>query len=244
VFDAEASGLPAPACFLFDRQRQLVAKLPAGSAVEDAPSIVRRNVRPLAESPRPSVVSGVAYLPILARPRLLIVGGGHIGKAVAELASGLEFDIWVLDDRPEFVDQRRFPQAERRLCGDMDAVLPGVDITAETYCLIVTRGHQHDEDALCQLAGRGARYVGMIGSQRKIKLVFENLLRRGVPREALEDVYAPVGIDIGSQSVPEIAVSICAELIAHRNCGGRVPGRRGRNAVASNFRGGGSSSPP
>jgi xanthine dehydrogenase accessory factor len=103
--------------------------------------------------------------------------------------------------------------------------LPELPITSDTYCLIVTRGHNHDEEALYHLADRGARYVGMIGSKRKIKLIFDDLLAEGVRPEALAQVHAPVGIDIGSQTVPEIAVSILAELIAHRNCGGQVPGR-------------------
>jgi xanthine dehydrogenase accessory factor len=101
-----------------------------------------------------------------------------------------------------------------------------LEITPNTYCLIVTRGHNHDEQALYALAERGARYVGMIGSKRKIKLIFDDLLHEGVPAEALAKVYAPVGIDIGSQTVPEIAVSILAELVAHRNLGGIVPGRQ------------------
>jgi xanthine dehydrogenase accessory factor len=85
--------------------------------------------------------------------------------------------------------------------------------------IIVTRGHNHDEEALYHLAETKARYVGMIGSRRKIRLIFEDLLREGISRDALEAVHAPLGFDIGSQTVPEIAVSIVAELIAHRNLG-------------------------
>ena len=167
---------------------------------------------------------GVANQPRLSRCRLLIVGGGHVGKAVADLAADLEFDVWVVDDREEFVAAERFPRAARRLSGDIATTLKNLDITPDTYCLIVTRGHSHDQEALFHLAQRGARYVGLIGSKRKIHMIFDNLENRGVPRAALEQVYAPLGIDIGSQTVPEIAVSICAELIAHRNSG-QVPGR-------------------
>jgi xanthine dehydrogenase accessory factor len=104
-------------------------------------------------------------------------------------------------------------------------VLSTIEVTPDTYCLIVTRGHNHDEKALYYLADRGARYVGMIGSGRKIKMIFEDLLAEGVDQQVLQNVFAPVGIDIGSQTVPEIAISITAELIAHRNLGGRVPDR-------------------
>ncbi len=132
----------------------------------------------------------------------------------------------MVDDREEYVEESRFPRAQRRISGDMDQILANLDITADTYCLIVTRGHQHDQRALFHLADRQARYVGMIGSKRKIRLILDNLLDEGVSADALDRVYAPLGIDIGSQTVPEIAVSICAELIAHRNRDGDVPGRK------------------
>ena len=98
-------------------------------------------------------------------------------------------------------------------------------ITPHTYCLIVTRGHNHDQRALYHLADRGARYVGLIGSRRKIKLIFDDLLDAGISAEALNNVHAPLGINIGSQTVAEIAVSICAELVSHRNRDGFIPGR-------------------
>ena len=93
------------------------------------------------------------------------------------------------------------------------------EITPATYCLVVTRGHAHDEEALYHLATTAAGYVGMIGSKRKIKLIYEDLLARGVAEETLTRVHAPLGFDIGSQTVPEIAISIVAELIARRNLG-------------------------
>ena len=153
------------------------------------------------------------------------MGGGHIGKAVADLAADLDFEIWIADDRESYITKQRFPRVERRIVGPFSEVLPELEITAQTYCLIVTRGHNHDQEALYRLVDRGARYVGMIGSRRKIRKIFEDLADEGVSTEALEQVFAPVGIDIGSQTVAEIAVSIVAELIAHRNCDGRIPGR-------------------
>jgi xanthine dehydrogenase accessory factor len=221
VFDGEASGLDAAASYLFDAAGQFVAGL------RSEPSAVPRlqdQLRPLSHRPRPYVAHGVAYLPMLPRCRLVIVGGGHVGKAVADLAAELDFDVWIIDDRPEFVAAERFPRAEKRLSGPIDRVLPDLEVRPDTYCLIVTRGHNHDQEALFHLVDRGARYVGLIGSHRKIKLIFDNLAASGVSREALAKVYAPLGIDIGSQTVPEIAVSICAELVAHRNLG-QVPGR-------------------
>jgi xanthine dehydrogenase accessory factor len=165
------------------------------------------------------VQTGIALLPTLPRCRLIIVGGGHVGLAVARLAHDLDFTVWIIDDREEYISTDRFPFAERRLAGKMSEVLPNLEVSADTYCLIVTRGHNHDEEALYHLVNRGARYVGMIGSKRKIRLIFDDLLAEGVPAELLDKVYAPVGLSIGSQSVAEIAVSIAAQLVSHRNLG-------------------------
>jgi xanthine dehydrogenase accessory factor len=177
-------------------------------------------------------VRGVAYLPVHPRCRLVIVGAGHVGKAVADLAADLDFDVWIVDDREEYVSPSRFPRAEKRIAGRIEDVLPALEITADTYCLIVTRGHNHDEEALYLLAERGARYVGMIGSRRKIRMIFDDLLNEGISQESLEKVHAPLGIDIGSQTVPEIAISICAELVSHRNRDGVVPGRPEKISLA------------
>jgi xanthine dehydrogenase accessory factor len=225
VFDADASGLEPTASFLFDDESRLVAALRADRETASVSETVQRHMQPVHERPRPYAAGGIAFLPLLPRCRLLIVGGGHVGKAVAELAADLDFDVWVADDRPEYVSTDRFPRAQQRIAGNLAEVLPAVDVSPNTYCLIVTRGHNHDEEALYHLVNRGARYVGLIGSRRKIKLIFDDLLNEGVSAEELAKVYAPLGIDIGSQTVTEIAVSICAELVAHRNRGGVVPGR-------------------
>jgi xanthine dehydrogenase accessory factor len=209
---------PVGSRYLFDASDSLVAQVAAGPV----PPGVVRNLPPLAARPRASAHRGVAYLPVLPRIRLLIVGGGHVGQAVARLAAEVDFDVWVLDDRERYASRDRFPAARRLLVGDIGAKLQELvreGIDASTYCLIVTRGHAHDEEALYHLATTPAGYVGMIGSKRKIKLIFEDLDARGIPQEALGRVHAPLGLAIGSQTVPEIAVSIVAELIACRNLG-------------------------
>jgi xanthine dehydrogenase accessory factor len=225
VFDSGKSELASPACYLFDAQERLIAAdLQANR--QAAPPEVVEGLPPLAERPRPRAEHGIAYLPVLPRCRMLIVGGGHIGQAVGNWACDLGFDVWVVDDREEYVSPARFPRAERLICGEIGPTLKNLEIAPDTYCIIVTRGHNHDEEALFHLVNRQARYVGLIGSRRKIKLIFDDLEAEGVSPEALAKVYAPLGIDIGSQTVPEIAVSILAELISHRNLNGQVPGRR------------------
>jgi len=225
VFDGESSGLSISSAYLLDDAGHPLAALRTTSDNCDLPEVVSQNLRDLSQRPRAYAVQGVSFLPILPRCRLVIVGGGHVGKAVAEMAVDLEFDVWIVDDRAEYVSTDRFPRVQQRIAGKIGDVLPELEITADTYCLIITRGHNHDEEALFHLAERGASYVGMIGSRRKIKMIFDDLLNEGISQEALSRVYAPLGIDIGSQTVPEIAVSICAELVSHRNRGGVVPGR-------------------
>jgi xanthine dehydrogenase accessory factor len=211
---------PVGSRYLFDVQGKLVDQV----GETPLPELVRQGLIPLEKRPKPWHQHGVAYLPILPRITLLIVGGGHVGQAVAKLGAEVDFDIWVLDDRDAYANATRFPTARRHLVGDIGQQLQALapDITPSIYALIVTRGHAHDEEALYHLANTRAGYVGMIGSKRKIKLIYEDLLARGIAQPALDRVHAPLGFDIGSQTVPEIAVSILAELIACRNRGATI----------------------
>jgi xanthine dehydrogenase accessory factor len=214
---APAFGLVAGDRFLFNANGNLIAQTTDAALPPEVPQALV----PLTQRPAPFSRHGIAYLPILPRITLLIVGAGHVGQAVARLAEQVDFDVWVLDDRASYANRERFPSAQRLLLGDIGPTLQQLapTLTPSTYCLIVTRGHNHDEEALYHLAATRAGYVGMIGSKRKIKLIFEDLLAKGVTKEMLARVHAPLGLPIGSQTVGEIAVSIVAELIAHRNLG-------------------------
>ena len=181
--------------------------------------VVGPRVGSLDDRPRPSLVGGLALLPTLPRVRLVIVGAGHVGQAVGALAAQADFDVWVVDDRRQYANSERFPAADRFIVGPFEETLPALEVDARTYALIVTRGHGHDQEALGYLAPTVAPYVGLIGSRRKIRMIFEALREAGVSEEALGRVSAPVGVEIGSESVVEIAVSIVAELIARRNLG-------------------------
>ncbi len=174
-------------------------------------------VRPLRERPRPYQEAGIAYLPVLQRCKLLIVGAGHVGQKVAELAAQVDFEVTVVDDREDYCNPERLPGASTCLAGPIEQLLEEYPVDHRTYCLIVTRGHNHDEQALFKLIDRDAAFLGMIGSRRKIRLIFDDLRREGIAEESLERVHAPVGLDIGSQTVPEIAISIVSQLIAARN---------------------------
>ena len=217
VVIGESAGLPQGDRYLFDAAGVPVVHL----ADQPAWVAVAAHLAPVTIHPKPATRQGIAYLPAAPRVTLLLVGGGHVGQAVAKLASDVGFDIWVLDDRDRFVGPERFPTARRRMVGDIGAVLNdlGPTLIPSTFAVILTRGHSHDEEALYHLAGTACGYVGMIGSKRKIRMIFEDLEAKGISSEVLARVHAPLGFDIGSQTVPEIAVSIVAELIACRNLG-------------------------
>jgi len=157
--------------------------------------------------------------PVVPKPLLLIAGGGHVGQALARQASLVGFDVTVIDERSEFTDPALFPEGTRTCCGDM-ANQTAKLIDDDTYVVIVTRGHKLDAEVLeacihCQTA-----YIGMIGSKRKVALMREHFIESGLATEAEFDrVFTPVGLDIGAITVPEIAASITAELIAVRRKG-------------------------
>lgn len=149
-------------------------------------------------------------------PTLLIAGAGHVGAAVAKLAIPLDFRTVVIDDRADLMGTSRLPPPIETQVGDIAGGLLAWPIDGNTYVVIVTRGHQHDEEALHAVINSPARYLGLIGSRRKIKLIFDDLVELGVDRAKLDKVHSPIGLDIQAMTVPEIAVSIAAELIQVR----------------------------
>ncbi|MHC4741577.1 MAG: XdhC family protein [Planctomycetota bacterium] len=158
--------------------------------------------------------------PIFPKPLLLIVGGGHIGQSLARQAKEVGFDITVLDDRSQFAQPELFPEGISTLCGRIGDEISRFPIESDTYIVIVTWGHQHDAEALEACIHSKAAYVGMIGSKRKIALIRKDFIDSVIATaEQFDRVFAPIGVDIGSVTVPEIAASIVAELIAVRRRG-------------------------
>lgn len=158
--------------------------------------------------------------PVAAKPLLVIVGGGHVGQAVAVQASLVGFDVLVIDDRAEYTAAERYPQGVATRCGPVAAEIARLPVADQTYFVIVTRGHRQDGEALAACLARPAAYVGMIGSRRKVALMRERFLESGqATAEQLAAVYAPIGLDIAAETVPEIAASIVAQLIAVRRRG-------------------------
>ncbi len=154
--------------------------------------------------------------PILPDPTLYIFGAGHVGRCVAEVARTLGFKIAIADDRIKYASRERFPYAEAIYVDEWEAIFRKLPVNDSSYLLIATRGHRFDLACLRFSLGTPARYIGLLGSRRKTKLLYDTLEKEGIDPESFSRVYAPVGIEIGSETPEEIAVSIAAELVAVR----------------------------
>lgn len=173
--------------------------------------------------------------PVPGLQDLIIFGGGHVSRYVSQSAAMAGFRVTVVDDRPEYANARRFPEAHRTLAMGFDSSWDQIQVNPSTSIVIVTRGHKFDERILERAVRTPARYIGMIGSRRKVISTYTHLVERGVPRELLRDVHAPIGLDIGAVTAEEIGISIAAELVAVRR-GFSVPGAAKSRTVAEFFR--------
>jgi len=162
------------------------------------------------------------FEPGVLTPQIIILGGGHIAIPLVKMASILGYSTVVVDDRPSFASVARFPEADQVICSDFGSFLKGLEAGAQTFIVIVTRGHRHDLECLRETINQPAAYIGMIGSLRKVKGVVKQLELEGVPGERLREVYSPIGLDIGAETPEEIAVSIMAEIVNVWR-GGKIP---------------------
>lgn len=168
----------------------------------------------------PDGTSGEYVRLFVPHQRLILLGGGHIAEALCPLAARLDFEVTVADDRQEFANGERFPDAVRTVSGDYETLIPELGITRYDFAAVMTRGHSFDSLCLCRiLEGAMPHYLGMVGSARKVALVMELLEKEGYNRELLNRVEAPIGLKIGARTPAEIAVSILAQLIQYRNRG-------------------------
>lgn len=149
---------------------------------------------------------------------LYCFGAGHVAVPTAHLAALVGFRVVVIDDRPEYANVERFPEANEIIVNkDFHNALDGLEINEDSFIVIVTRGHQYDRSVLEQSLKTSAGYIGMISSRRKRETIYEALIAQGVRKEQLEQVHSPIGVDIGGETPEEIAVSIVAELIKMRS---------------------------
>jgi xanthine dehydrogenase accessory factor len=154
--------------------------------------------------------------PVLPQPRAFIFGAGHISKSLSKVASLAGFATVVIDDREAFANRERFPEADEVHAGEYEELFPQLNVNETGYIIIVTRGHRDDMRVLKWALSTPARYIAMIGSKRKVISVRNELEKEGIPREAFDRLFAPMGLDIGAVSPEEIAISVTAEMIAVR----------------------------
>ncbi len=167
--------------------------------------------------------------PVEPAPDVYVFGAGHVGASLVRMAHEAGFRVHVVDDREKFAGAELFPDGVEAIVDEPPAWIDAHPLPPSAFAVVVTRGHRHDLSTLRALVARDLRYVGLIGSRAKVRRVFDALLEEGVPATALTRVHAPIGLDLGGVTPPEIAVSILAELIAVRY--GRLA--EGRGAVSS-----------
>jgi xanthine dehydrogenase accessory factor len=154
--------------------------------------------------------------PVVGHPGLIIFGGGHVSKYISRAAATAGFRVTIVDDRKEYANSQRFPEASQTLVVEFSEAFRQLTIKPSTYIVIVTRGHRFDEQVLEQAIGTPARYIGMIGSKRKVLRTYEHLVERGISVNLFKRVHAPMGLDIGAVTAEEIGISVVAQLIQVR----------------------------
>jgi xanthine dehydrogenase accessory factor len=155
--------------------------------------------------------------PVFPLPRLVIAGAGHIGRALSHLGSLLDFEVTVIDDRKEYANPKNLPDADHLIVKDIGTAMKEVKKDKNTYIAIVTRGHNHDSDALRPCIDSEAAYVGMMGSKTKVAKMHEDFIKnKWATEEEWQKINTPIGLEIGSKTIEEIAVSIAAELVQLR----------------------------
>jgi xanthine dehydrogenase accessory factor len=154
--------------------------------------------------------------PVIPQPRAFIFGGGHVSKSISKVATLAGFSTSIIDNREAFANKERFPEAEATYAEEYEEVFPKLPVNSSSYLIIVTRGHRDDMRVLRWAVNTPAKYIAMIGSKRKTISVVHELEKEGIPREAFEKVFAPMGLEIGAEMPEEIAISVVAEMIAVR----------------------------
>jgi xanthine dehydrogenase accessory factor len=154
--------------------------------------------------------------PVIPQPHAFIFGGGHVSKSISKVATIAGFSTVIVDNREAFANAERFPEAEATYAEEYEEVFPKLPVNSTSYLIIVTRGHRDDMRVLRWAVNTPAKYIAMIGSKRKTISVVHELEKEGIPREAFEKVFAPMGLEIGAETPEEIAISVVAEMIAAR----------------------------
>lgn len=159
---------------------------------------------------------GLVIEPLHTASVLYLFGAGHVSQYIAKIARMVDFSVTVIDDRPEFANKERFPDADEVVVDAFEKVFDRLVFTGREFVVIVTRGHQHDANVLLEALQKQTRYTGMIGSKRKVEMIFEHMKKSGFNEDTIAKVYAPIGLSIHAETPQEIAVSIVSEMIKVR----------------------------
>jgi xanthine dehydrogenase accessory factor len=202
--------------------KNISSQISADAVIAATEMLTRRNPDEFREMILPGSIEGEEKLvfleSVVPMPQLIIAGAGHVGKALTHLGKLLDFEVIVWEDRTEFANKNNLPEADKILCGTLNETLGNMNIDRDSFIVIVTRGHKNDADVLRKFIGSKAGYIGMIGSRRKIVQVRESFLKNSwATIDQWEKIFTPIGLEIGSKTVQEIAVSIAAQLIQVRN---------------------------
>ncbi|HXG52215.1 MAG TPA: XdhC/CoxI family protein [candidate division Zixibacteria bacterium] len=235
VIEVEGDGRVAPGAKCLVRDGRVVAETIGEpgivrSIVAEADVHLRAEKSKLVELAVPETAGRlhVFFEVMPAPPKLVVVGAGHIALPLVRMAKILDFYVIVIDDRLLYANRERFPDADEVLVGDMARMLKEMTITPSTYIVLITRGHKYDEPCLREIIHSPARYIGMIGSRRRIKACFQRFRdEEKIAEEVIQRVYAPIGLDIGTETPAEIALSILAEIVKVRR-GGSAASLSGR----------------
>ncbi len=185
-----------------------------GSVVgDDAGEISEEQFRSYLNERRPIIRDDTIIEPVVSTSLLYLFGAGHVSQYVSKIATMVDFNVVVVDDRGDFANRERFPEAHEIIVEDFHKVFERISFFGNEYVAILTRGHKYDALVLEEVIKRPPRYIGMIGSKRKTRMIMDHLKKKGVDENILKSVHAPIGIDIQSETPQEIAVSIVAELI-------------------------------
>ncbi|MEE2659094.1 MAG: XdhC family protein [Candidatus Latescibacterota bacterium] len=160
--------------------------------------------------------------PFAPPPMLYVFGGGHVGGPICDLAAHVGFHVVVVDDRPMFASRERHPRANDCLIEEIETAFQRIPVDHQTYIIAASRGHQHDEVIIEQAIRTPVRYIGMLGSERKKLVLWKRIIERGGDPQRLEEVYAPIGANIGADNPEEIAVAVLAELIQVRRANAKI----------------------
>jgi xanthine dehydrogenase accessory factor len=199
-----------------DSFRKSLVREDGSFAGDDPGETAGRSFQSYHNEKRPTMSEGTVIEPIVSSSLLYLFGAGHVSQYVSRVAAMVDFNVVVIDDRSDFANDERFPEAQEIIVDDFLSVFDRLTFHGNEYVAILTRGHKHDALVLEEVMKKPTRYVGMIGSKRKTKLILDHLREKGFEENALKAVHAPIGLGIEAETPQEIAVSIVAEMIKVR----------------------------